>query len=161
MQIRSFILIACIFSSCGKTPEHVRKCDQVEKAFAKILEKEEKFSLLGAGGIYGKETIDQFYIDFEVEREVSFEEARILVQKVARQFIEYIHQKEEILPYLAVSSLSFNDISISIAFVDTNRQPRKELSQVELCHQEIIFSTYHAKEKQYIFLKKEPFSSPL
>ena len=151
------MIVACIFSSCARAPEHVRKCDEVGKGFAKEMQKEEGFSLLGVGGIYGKTTVDQLYVDFEVDKEVSLEEARALLQKTATQFIDYINKNKAFSIYLTRSPVSIKEISVSVAFVDKDRSPRKEIAQVHLYNQEISFSTYHKEDKQYLSIEKESF----
>jgi hypothetical protein len=157
MAIKNLIILACIFSSCAKAPEHVKKCDEVTKEFAKKMQNEEGFSILGVGGIYGKTTVDQLYVDFELDREVSIEEARELLQSFAKKFISHINQKKEFSKYLRISPISAKEISMSIAFIGKDRVPKSEIAQVDLYNQEITFSTYQKKEKQYLPIEKEPF----
>ena len=155
MMIKNILIVACIFSSCARAPEHVRKCDEVGKEFAEKMQREEGFSLLGLGGVYGKTTIDQLYIDFEVNKEVSIEEGRELLQKAAKKFIDHINAKEGFSKYLTNFPVSSKEISVSIGFVDKSRIPRNEIAQVDLYNEEFSFSTYSKEENRYISIQKE------
>lgn len=156
---KQFVIVGCVFSACAKPPAHAKQAQDVTKAFSAKIEQEQGLTSLGSGGFYTNKKIDALYVDFEVKRKSSPEEARILLRNMVSSFVEFVNQNEEIRPFLQTYPITPNQISASIAFVDDKRAPLAGFSQIHLYDGTIYFSTFQSDKKDYISYQKERYES--
>ena len=157
MDLKTFALIACIFSACAKAPPHVRCTDTVTKAFA-LQQKEERHLIsLGQGGFFSNEGVDSLFIDFEIAKEYDEEEAKHLLEETVEQFIFAVNENPELRKFLNVYPVTVKDVSVSIGFIDQKKHPVEGLSQIHLYEGNIYYSHYNKEQKAYIAYRSNPF----
>ncbi len=153
--LKQLILVGCIFSACAKPPEHAKWAQDTAKAFTQLMEKSQGLHSLGSGGFYTNKKIDSLYLDFEIRKRVSHEEAKALLTTIVDTFIEYVNQNEGIRPFLQTYPITPNQVSASIAFVDDKKLPLAGFSQIHLYEGVIYYSIFQPEKKEYSSYQKE------
>lgn len=143
------ICVGCIFSACATPPPHAKEAERVAKNFGLHIQETKHLSSLGSGGFYTNKKVDAFYIDFEIAKEFTESDAKILLKEIVDSFVSYVNQNESVKPYLATYPISPNEVSVSIGFVDKKRAPIQELSQIHLFEGRIYYSKFESDKKTY------------
>lgn len=157
MSIKTLLVVGCIFSACARPPAHVRCTDDVTNAYSKS---QKDLVCIGRGGYFGNKCITGLYIDFEVERVYSNAEAKELLLKTVEEFITHANRSETLTPFLKKHPITFNEVSLSIAFVDKGRKPQPLLAQIHLYEGRIYYSNFDPAKKAYIAFSQESYPAP-
>ncbi len=157
MYLKTFFIVACIFSSCAKRPAHVKNADNVTKSFNEMIVREKSIFAIGSGGYFNRNKVDALYADYEVYKPYSREEARELLVATVNEFVQHINQNEAIRPHLAHYPISVENVSISMAFVDKKHNPFDSLAQIHLYGGKIFYSSYDKEKKAFFAFDQEVF----
>jgi hypothetical protein len=157
--LSQIIVIGCVFSACAKPPEHARHAQDTAKAFAKKAETEFGLTSLGSGGFYTNKKIDSLYLDFEMKKNQTQEEAKALLTKTVNDFVHFVNESEEIRPFLQTYPITPNQISVSIGFINEKREPFQGFSQIVLYEGITQYSVYIPEKKEYSPFQKELYPS--
>lgn len=157
MNLKTFLIVGCIFSACAKKPPHVKSSSDSTKSFVEIARQEFNLSPLGQGGSFSNNGVDALYADFSFDGDVSEEEAKILLFSVTDRFLNYANSDRSLKPFLNIYPLSMSQMSVSIAFLDKNKNPRSTLAQIHLFDGKIFYSHYDKEKKAYIAYRNEAF----
>lgn len=153
--LKQLIVVGCVFSACAKPPEYAKQAQDTALAFTHQVEGEASLHSLGSGGFYTNKKIDSLYVDFEIKKRLSPEEAKALLTTTVNAFIEYVNQNEGIRPFLQTYPVTPNQISVSIAFIDDKRAPFVGFSQIHLYEGIIYYSAFQPEKKEYSPYQKE------
>ena len=154
-MVRVSLVIACIFSGCVKAPPHVRATDVAMKRYTEQVTEEKNLKMLGCGGFFEQEHVRAFYADFESDKNLNKEEAKQLLADLVNMCLEQLNHDGTLVQFLQKEALDISDISISVGFVDHNRKPYSELSQIHIFENKIHYSTYDPKLQTYICTQTE------
>jgi len=157
MNLKTFIVIGCIFSACAKPPAYVKSADDVTKSFSEKMLRENALISLGAGGYYHEKSVNALYADYELFQPYSKEEAKALLTQIIPQFVDHINTSEEIRPYLQTYPVTSDQVSISIAFFDQDHNPYDKLAQIHLYQGKLYYSTYDREKKAYLAVENEKY----
>lgn len=154
-MLRLTISIACIFSGCMKSPPHVKATDVAMKKYTEQVSQTKNLKVLGCGGFFEQDHVRAFYADFESDQNMSKEDAKNLLTDLVQTCLEQLNHDGNLIQFVQKQSLDKGDVSISIGFVDKNRNPYPELSQIHLFENKVHYSTYDPKEQTYICTQTE------
>lgn len=154
-MLRLTLAVACIFSACCKPPAHVKVTEQSMKQFCHNVAQEKHLRVLGCGGFYEGHKVLGFYADFESPREYTKEDAKTLLLELVQQCTDHISFAPQLEPHLATLPISKKTISLSIGFVDSDRNPYSELAQIHIHEDNVYFSQYDVQKKTYVCIQSE------
>lgn len=157
MHLKTFLIVGCIFSACARPPQHVRCVDEVTKSFSEIVRNERALIALGSGGYFTQKSVAGVYADFELERAYTQAEAKELLIGTVQKFIGHVNQSEKLRPFLKKYPISASEVSLSIAFVNSEHKPLSGLAQIHLYEGKIYYSTFDPSKKAYIAFSQEGY----
>ena len=156
--LKQILIIGCVFSVFAKAPEYAKHAQDTAKSFSLIAQNESGLTPLGSGGFYSNKKVDSLYIDFEIKKRLSPEEAKALLTTTVDHFVAYINENEALRPFLQTYPITPERISISIGFIDEKRNPLPSLSQIHLFDGAIYYSTFNSAQKEYMPYQKEMYT---
>ena len=157
--LKQILIIGCVFSVFAKAPDYAKHAQDTAKAFSLIAQKESGITPIGSGGFYTNKKVDSLYIDFEIKKRLSPEEAKALLTTTVDHFVAYVNQNEALRPFLQTYPITPQQISVSIGFIDEKRNPLSSLSQIHLFDGTIYYSTFNPSQKEVSLYQKELYTA--
>lgn len=153
------LLISCIFSSCARTPDHIKAARKSTKHFNERVEKAYGLHSIRFGGNFAQR-IREVHLDYEFAQAVDIDHARTLIELCINGVQDQLNKDKEVRPYLYNYPFTPNQLSISIAFVVPGYHkfiPGAKVAQVEFTDGLITYYRYNTTtDKLEAFYQERP-----
>lgn len=161
--MKKLLIIFFLFSECiiYASPKYIKLVDRVTAKYVKELKKEQKMFLCGYGGRLMTD-VEQIDLSFEVKRQATIEEARILFVEIAENYLTRVNADTELRPYLRNYPFTIDNLELGLAFVDHQLNFQLDLAYVMYCKRtgHIVYNK-HEPNKPLETIYEEPYSEAL
>ncbi len=143
-------------------PIYCKYSDQIVNPYCKYLKNHYKLYCYGKGGGFLR-NVNNIQLAFNGYKNLSVEEARVLVVECAEELLKRFNADEKIRPYLSHYPFTEEGLSLILGFDQENgREVDSNFIALALaCNKKIYYQTYNHETKQLEDLYEESYQTAL